>query len=327
MPNAGITGIGSYLPEKVLTNHDLEKLVETSDEWIKTRTGMSERHIAADDQAASDLSLIAARRALESAGLEAAALDAIVLATVCPDYLFPSTACVLQDKLGAVNAGGFDLSAGCAGFASSLAVADGLIKSGQCEHVLVVGVEVLSRVTNWEDRGTCVLFGDGAGAAVVSAVEEEGVLANYLRADGSGGRFLIQPAGGSANPATHETVERKMHYIHMSGGDVFKAAVRAMVEAALNVLEQAGYKPEDLDLLVPHQANIRIIEGVRKRLKVPKERAFVNIERQANTSAATIPICLDEAYRNGRLKRGDLVCTTTFGAGFTWAGNLLRWII
>ncbi len=327
MPNAGITGIGSYLPEKVLTNHDLEKLVETSDEWIKTRTGMSERHIAADDQAASDLSLIAARRALESAGLEAAALDAIVLATVCPDYLFPSTACVLQDKLGAVNAGGFDLSAGCAGFASSLAVADGLIKSGQCEHVLVVGVEVLSRVTNWEDRGTCVLFGDGAGAAVVSAVEEEGVLANYLRADGSGGRFLIQPAGGSANPATHETVERKMHYIHMSGGDVFKAAVRAMVEAALNVLEQAGYKPEDLDLLVPHQANIRIIEGVRKRLKVPKERAFVNIERQANTSAATIPICLDEAYRNGRLKRGDLVCTTTFGAGFAWAGNLLRWII
>lgn len=327
MPNAGITGIGSYLPEKVLTNHDLEKLVETSDEWIKTRTGMSERHIAADDQAASDLSLIAARRALESAGLEAAALDAIVLATVCPDYLFPSTACVLQDKLGAVNAGGFDLSAGCAGFASSLAVADGLIKSGQCEHVLVVGVEVLSRVTNWEDRGTCVLFGDGAGAAVVSAVEEEGVLANYLRADGSGGRFLIQPAGGSANPATHETVERKMHYIHMSGGDVFKAAVRAMVEAALNVLEQAGYEPEDIDLLVPHQANIRIIEGVRKRLKVPKERAFVNIERQANTSAATIPICLDEAYRNGRLKRGDLVCTTTFGAGFAWAGNLLRWII
>jgi 3-oxoacyl-[acyl-carrier-protein] synthase-3 len=327
MPNAGITGIGSYLPEKVLTNQDLEEIVETSDEWIKTRTGMSERHIAADDQAASDLSLIAARRALESAGLEAEALDAIVLATVCPDYLFPSTACVLQDKLGAVNAGGFDLSAGCAGFASSLAVADGLIKSGQCKNVLVVGVEVLSRVTNWEDRGTCVLFGDGAGAAVVSAVEEEGVLANYLRADGSGGRFLIQPAGGSANPATHETVERKMHYIHMSGGDVFKAAVRAMVEASLNVLDQAGYKPEDIDLLVPHQANIRIIEGVRKRLKVPKERAFVNIERQANTSAATIPICLDEAYRNGRLKRGDLVCTTTFGAGFTWAGNLLRWII
>lgn len=327
MPNAGITGIGSYLPEKVLTNQDLEEIVETSDEWIKTRTGMSERHIAADDQAASDLSLIAARRALESAGLEAEALDAIVLATVCPDYLFPSTACVLQDKLGAVNAGGFDLSAGCAGFASSLAVADGLIKSGQCKNVLVVGVEVLSRVTNWEDRGTCVLFGDGAGAAVVSAVEEEGVLANYLRADGSGGRFLIQPAGGSANPATHETVERKMHYIHMSGGDVFKAAVRAMVEASLNVLDQAGYKPEDIDLLVPHQANIRIIEGVRKRLKVPKERAFVNIERQANTSAATIPICLDEAYRKGRLKRGDLVCTTTFGAGFTWAGNLLRWII
>lgn len=327
MANAGIIGIGSYLPEKVLTNSDLEKVVDTSDEWIRTRTGMRERHIAAEDQSASDLAFIAAQSALETAGLAADQLDAVILATVCPDYLFPSTACVLQDKLGAKKAGAFDLSAGCAGFASAMSVADAYIKSGMMENILVVGVEVLSRFTNWEDRNTCVLFGDGAGAAVVSAVDEEGLLADFIKADGSGGPFLIQPAGGSVNPATHETVDKKMHYVHMSGQDVFKSAVRAMVEGARAVLEQAGYQSEDIDLLVPHQANIRIIEAVRKRLEVPPERAFVNIERQANTSAATIPICLDEAYRSGRLNRGDLVCTTTFGAGFAWAANLLRWII
>jgi 3-oxoacyl-[acyl-carrier-protein] synthase-3 len=242
--------------------------------------------------------------------------------------MFPSTACLVQDRLGAKNAGGFDLSAGCAGFASALSVADAYIRTGILENILVVGVEILTRITDWTDRDTCVLFGDGAGAAVVSPITEgEGILAHFLKADGSGGVHLLQPAGGSRNPATHETVEERMHYIHMSGQDVFKGAVRAMVEAAREVIEKAGYTPEDVDLLVPHQANIRIIEAVRKRLNIPPERAFVNIQRQANTSAATVPVCLEQAYREGRLQKGDLVCTTTFGAGFTWAANLLRWCI
>lgn len=324
---AGITGTGSYLPEKILNNFDLEKIVDTSDEWIKTRTGMWERHVIADDQATSDLAYNASTAALEMAGIDPLTLDTIIVATVTSDYIFPATACLLQDRLGAKNAGGFDLSAGCAGFASALSVADAYIRSGMMENILVVGVDTLTRITDWTDRD-CVLFGDGAGAVVVTPVPEgEGILANFIKVDGSGGGHLIQPGGGSRHPASHETVEKRMHCIRMSGQDVFKGAVRGMVEGALAVLEKAGYCADDVDLLVPHQANIRIIEAVRKRLKIPPERAFVNIERQANTSAATIPICLEEAHRTGRLKKGDLVCTTAFGAGFAWAANLLRWRI
>ncbi|MCK4594512.1 ketoacyl-ACP synthase III [bacterium] len=324
---AGIVGVGAYLPEKVLNNLDLEKIVDTSDEWIRTRTGMWERHVIADDQAASDLAYNASKPALEMAGLDTLDLDAIIVATVTSDYLFPATACLLQDRLGAKNAGGFDLSAGCAGFASALSVADAYIRSGMMENLLVLGVDVLTRITDWTDRD-CVLFGDGAGAVVLTPVPEgEGILASFLKVDGGGGVHLIQPGGGSRHPASHETVEKRMHYIHMSGQDVFKGAVRGMVEAALAVLEKAGYTPDDVNLLVPHQANIRIIEAVRKRLKIPPERAFVNIERQANTSAATIPVGFEEAHRTGRLKKGDLVCTTAFGAGFAWAANLLRWCI
>jgi 3-oxoacyl-[acyl-carrier-protein] synthase-3 len=326
--SAGIVGVGSYLPEKVLNNLDLEKMVDTSDEWIKTRTGMWERHIIGDDEASSDMSFNAAQAALEMSGLDPLALDAVIVATVTPDYAFPATACLVQDRLGARNAGGFDLSAGCAGFASALSVADAYIRTGILTNVMVVGVETLTRITDWTDRDTCVLFGDGAGAVVVSPVAEgEGILAHFLKADGGSGMQLYQPAGGSRNPATHETVDKRMHYIHMSGQDVFKGAVRAMVEGAQAVIQKAGCTEEDVDLLVPHQANLRIIEAVRKRLDIPPERAFVNIGRQANTSAATLPICFEEAYRTGRLKKGDLVCTTTFGAGFAWAANLLRWCI
>ncbi len=320
--------MGAYLPEKILNNFDLEKIVDTSDEWIKTRTGMWERHIIADDEASSDMAYNASKDALEMAGMDPSALDVIIVATVTPDYRFPVTACLLQDRLGAKNTGGFDLSVGCTGFSSALSVADACIRSGIMENVLVVGVETLTRITDWTDRDTCVLFGDGAGAVVVKSVPEgEGILANFIKADGGGGMYLHQPGGGSRHPASHETVEKRMHYVHMSGQDVFKYAVRGMVEGALVVLEKADYAPEDVDLLVPHQANIRIIEAVRKRLKIPSERAFVNIERQANTSSATIPVCLEEAHRTGRLKRGDLVCITTFGAGFAWAANLLRWCI
>ncbi|MCD4733795.1 ketoacyl-ACP synthase III [bacterium] len=324
--HSGIVGVGSYLPEKILTNFDLEKIVDTSDEWIRTRTGIEERHIAADDEATSDLSYNAAKEALEMSGIKPEELDMIIVGTVGPDYAFPATAALVAHRLGAKNAVGFDLEAACAAFVTGLTVGDGMIRSGLMKNVLVIGVELLTRISDFTDRNTCVLFGDGAGAAVLAPVAEgEGLLAHFLKSNGAGGEFLIQPGGGTRNPATRETVEKRMHYVHMDGQEVYKNAVRGMVEAAKSVIEQAGYTSNDVDLLVPHQANIRIMEAVRKRLKIPAEKTVINIAKMANTSSATIPICLADAVKEGRLKKGDLVLTTTFGAGFTWGANLIRW--
>lgn len=323
---AGILGMGYYVPDKVLTNYDLEKMVDTNNEWIVDRTGIKNRHIAAPEQATSDLALIAAERALADANVTAEDIDCVIVATETPDTKFPSTACLLQDMLGAKNAAAFDLSAGCSGFVYALSVANGLIVSGMYKHILVVGAETLSRILNWEDRNTCVLFGDGAGAAVVGEVEEGyGIIGFDMGADGSGGPYLIQPAGGSRKPASHETVEAHEHSVHMDGSEVFKFAVKIMASTSLRVLEKSGLKSEDVDLLIPHQANIRIINSAAKRLNLPKEKVFVNVDKYGNTSAASIPIALCEARDQGLLEKGKNVILVGFGAGLTWAAIALKW--
>lgn len=322
----GILGIGHYVPEKIVTNFDLEKIVDTSDEWITERTGIKQRHIAAPGQATSDMSLIAAQRALADAGVAAEELDLVILATASPDHAFPSTACLVQDRLGAKNAAAFDLSAGCSGFVYSLGVASQMVKSGLYNKILIIGAETLSSIINWQDRNTCVLFGDGAGAAVVGEVEEGyGVLGIDLGADGSGGKYLFQPAGGSRKPASEETVANHEHTIHMNGPEVFKFAIQILGKTAKKALAKAGMKPEELDLLVPHQANLRIITSAAKRLKMPMEKVWVNVDKYANTSAASIPIALCEAQSAGALKKGDNVLLAGFGAGLTWASIVLKW--
>lgn len=322
----GIIGTGSCLPEKILTNHDLEKIVDTSDEWIRTRTGIRERRVAGDDTAASDLSVTAAERALATAGVSPEELDLIIVATVTPDNLFPSTACLVQERLGAQKAAAFDLSAGCTGFLYALGVGQQFIASGTYEKVLVIGVDLLTKIINWQDRSTCVLFGDGAGAVVLApAPPGEGILSLYLGADGSGGPLLIMPAGGSRLPASLETVNRKLHTIQMQGSEVFKFAVRIMGEASLIALEKAGLKKEEVDLLIPHQANIRIIEAALKRLGLPPEKVYVNLDHYGNMSSASVPVALDEARREGKLKRGDKVVLVSFGAGLTWGAAVVRW--
>jgi 3-oxoacyl-(acyl-carrier-protein) synthase III len=325
--SSGIIGIGSYVPEKILTNHDLEKMVDTSDEWITTRTGIKERHIVADDQAASDLATIAALRALEDASIGTADIDLIIVSTNSPDYMnFPATACVVQDNIGAAKAAAFDVEAGCSGFIYAVTIADQFIKTGMYKNVLVVATEIMSKITNWDDRETCVLFGDGAAAVLLSRVEEGlGISSSFLGADGSGGKYLLLPAGGSRKPASYETVEKKLHTIHMDGKEVFKFAVRVMGEAALKALDIAGLKPEDVDIFIPHQANIRIIDAAMKRLNLSKEKVYVNIDRFGNTSSASIPIALDELYRNGKLKKGDCILLTAFGTGLTYASMTMRW--
>lgn len=326
LKRAGIIGTGSYLPEKVLTNEDLEKMVDTSDEWIRTRTGIQERRVAREEEAASDLSLKASERALESAGVRAEEIELIIVATVTPDTLFPATACLVQDRLGARNAACFDLSAGCTGFLYALGVAQQFVACGTYQKVLVIGVDVLTKIINWEDRSTCVLFGDGAGAVVVAPVpEEEGILSLYLGSDGSGGPLLVMPAGGSRLPASHDTVERKLHTIHMQGSEVFKFAVRIMGEASLKALEQAGLTKEDINLLIPHQANMRIVEAGMKRLGLPPEKVYVNLDRYGNMSSASIPVALDEAQKQGKLARGDNILLVSFGAGLTWGAAVVRW--
>ncbi len=322
---ASIAGIGSYVPEKVLTNLDLEKMVDTSDEWITTRSGIKERHIAADDQAASDLSLIAAQRALKSAGLKAKDIGAIIVGTATPDMLFPSTACLVQTKIGAPRVISFDISAGCTGFLYTIAIAESFVKNGY-DNILVIGVDILSKITDYTDRTTCVLFGDGAGAAIIKkSGDDHGILSSYFAADGASWSLLHQPGGGTRNPATHETVEKRLHYIKMQGNEVFKVAVRAMSEAAVKTLERANVPASDLALLIPHQANIRIIEASAKRLNLPMEKVLVNIDRHGNTSAASIPIALDQAIQEGRVQKGDLILMIAFGAGFTWGGVLFRY--
>jgi 3-oxoacyl-[acyl-carrier-protein] synthase-3 len=324
---AAFLGVGHFAPEKVLTNFDLEKIVDTSDEWIVERTGVRERRIVTDEQAASDLAIPAAKKALEQAGTAPEEIDLVILGTVTPDYFFPSTACIVQDAIGAKNAAGFDMLAGCSAFIYSCNIASQFIENGRYGRVLVVGVETLTKLMDMTDRNTCVLFGDGAGAAVLGPTEGDGgILATHMKADGSLGYLLRMPGGGSRQPPTHESLDERLHYIKMAGREVFKHAVRSMCESALYVLDAAGYKGEDVDLLVPHQANWRIMSAVADRLKIPHEKVFVNLDKYGNTSAASIPIALSEAIEEGRIKSGDLVLNVAFGAGFTWAANLVRWI-
>ncbi len=323
-----IVGWGMYVPDKVLTNDDLAKIVDTSDEWIRARTGIRERRIVSDpSESTSTLATRAARAALEKAGLSPTALDMIIVATSSPDHLFPATACIVQDALGAVNAGAFDLSAACSGFVYGMAMAHGLIVSGQADTVMVIGAEVLSRLTDWSDRNTCVLFGDGAGAIIMQASEQPGgFIASDLGADGSGASLLSLPAGGSRLPASEETVRNGQHYIKMDGRAVFRFATRVMAESTRRVVEKAGLTLDDIALIIPHQANSRIIESsVIKQLKYPKEKVFVNLDRYGNTSTASIPIALVEAVEQGRIRPGDYVVLVGFGGGLTWAAALIQW--
>jgi 3-oxoacyl-[acyl-carrier-protein] synthase-3 len=322
----GVIGTGKYVPEKILTNSDLEKMVDTNDEWIVSRTGIKERHIAAPDQATSDLAYEAAVKALESAGMTGSDLDLIIVATITPDSSFPSTACILQDKLGAKGAAAFDLSAACSGFVYGLATATSFIKSGMYNNALVIGADCLSRITDYTDRNTCVLFGDGAGAVIVGEVPEgRGFKSFDLGAEGAGGSLLQMEGGGSRLPASVETVENKKHYIYMNGREVFKFAVRVMGTATVEVLRKAGLERTDVDLFVPHQANIRIIQSAMQRLELPEEKVVVNVDKYANTSAASIPLALVEAAEEGRMKAGDTVLMVGFGGGLTWGASVLVW--
>ena len=321
-----ITGTGMYVPEKILTNKDLEKMVDTSDEWITTRSGIKERHITAPDETTADMGVIAGRRAVKDAGLTVKDIDMVLVATSTPDTIFPSTATWVQKGLKADHAPAFDLSAGCTGFLYGMIVAEGLILAGSARRVLLVGAECLSKVTNWKDRNTCVLFGDGAAAAVLEkSGDESGMLSSYWKADGNLGELLILPGGGVLNPASHETVDEGLHYVKMKGNEVFKHAVKRMGEAALMALKKAGIKREDIDYLIPHQANMRIIQATGRRLKLPEEKVFFNIHKYGNMSVATIPIGLHELKVEGKLKKGSDIVMVAFGAGFTWASVVYRW--
>jgi 3-oxoacyl-[acyl-carrier-protein] synthase-3 len=325
--HATITGTGSYLPERVITNFDIEKMVNTSDEWILQRTGIRERRIAEDDVATSDLCVRAARWAIKNAHINPLDIQMILVATVTPDTFFPSTACYVQKGIGAKNASAMDISAACAGFLYGLDLADGMIRSGRYDTILVIGGEIFNKIVDWNDRGTCVLFGDGAGAAVVQATDEpKGILASYIGSDGDYADIdlLGIPAGGSRMPVTQEVIDQKLDKIQMNGREVFKLGVRLMPEAAQRVLREANVSIEEIDLLIPHQANLRIIEAVGERLGVPREKVYINVDKYGNTSAATVIIALDEAIREGRAKPGDLLLLVTFGAGLTWGSTLLQ---
>ncbi len=324
--NVGIIGTGSYVPEKILTNKDLENMMDTSDEWITTRTGIKERRIAREDESTSDMSYEAALKALEDAGVKPEELDLIIVASVTPDMAFPATACLIQDRLGAKKAGAFDLEAGCSGFVYGLSVGWQFVATGLYDKVLVVGAETLSRIINWDDRNTAVLFGDGAGAAVLAPVDEPGILSCELGSRGDGGELLKMEAGGSRTPASLDTVRQKKHSIYMAGNEVYKFAVRIMGEASLRVIEKAGLSKEDIDYFIPHQANIRIIDSARKRLGLPKEKVFVNLDKYGNTSSASVAIALDEAVKENKISKGDNIVLVSFGAGLTWAAIALRWI-
>jgi 3-oxoacyl-[acyl-carrier-protein] synthase III len=328
MLRARITGTGSSLPDKILTNQDLERMVDTSDEWITSRTGIKQRRIAVEGEFTSTFAVEASRRALAMAGVKAEELDLIILGTVTPDFPFPATACIVQHEIGAVNAAAFDLSAACSGFIFGLSIADKYIRTGEAKKVLVIGAEVLSRVVDWTDRNTCILFGDGSGAAVIEVSEgESGLLSTHIFSNGSFWNTLYQPGCGNRNPATSErTIAERLFYIKMEGNDVFKHAVRAMEEAACAALTANGMTPSDVSLLIPHQANRRIIDATARRLGIrEEERIFINLHNYGNTSSASIPISLDEANRSGRMKAGDIVLLDAFGGGFTYGSALMRW--
>lgn len=328
IPKSRIVGTGRYLPEKVLTNFELEKLVDTSNDWIIERTGIRERHVAADHEASSDMASEAARRALKSAGITAKDIDLIIVSTVTPDMPLPATAMFVQQNIGArPDCPGFDLSAACAGFIYGLSLADSMIKSGSAKYVLLCGVELLTRVMNWKDRTTCVLFGDGAGAVVVGPAADDGrgILSTHLYADGSLASALCIPAGGSRLPNTPGTLEQGKHLVHMVGKDVFKFAVKALASASNTAIEHNGLRAQDIHRVVPHQANIRIIEGVSKRCGIPMERFFINIDRIGNTSSASIPIALDEALEAGAIEPGNNIVFCALGGGIAWGSALVRW--
>ncbi|HQR45926.1 MAG TPA: beta-ketoacyl-ACP synthase III [Thermoanaerobaculia bacterium] len=327
MFHATIAGTGAAVPSRVLTNADLERLVETNDEWIRTRTGISERRQAADGEVLSDFAVAAAQKALEAAQVHPRELDAVILATVSPDQLVPSAACLVQQKLGAKKAAAWDQNAGCSGWLYGLHVADGLIQSAKAKNILLVGAEFLTRFTDYTDRATCILFGDGAGATVLKATKaDHGVLATTIRCDGEGAQYISMPGGGSnAPPNRPETLGQGLPYIKMMGGETFKVAVRTMTDVCREVLKESGFTSADVQWLIPHQANDRIIRAVGERLEIPPDRCVVNISRYGNTSAASIPLALDEYVREGRIKRGDLILFAAFGAGLTWGAALVRW--
>jgi len=328
LQRAKIISTGSHFPEKVLTNRDLEKMVDTSDEWITERTGIKERRIAAPGESASDFACEAASKALKDAGLKPADLDLILVGTVTGDMPFPSTACIVQSRLGAKNAAAFDLNAACSGFLFALSVGNAYILSGSAKKVLVIGAEVLTKFMDWEDRSTCVLFGDGAGAVVIAPTrEDEGILSVDIHSDGSLGEILMLPGGGSKHPPSEETLKKRLHCIKMRGNETFKVAVKTLENIAVETLKKNKVKPSELSLLIPHQANLRIIQATAARLKLPMDRVLVNLERFGNTSAASIPIALDEAARTRRIRKGDYVLMEAFGGGLTWASALLKWAV
>jgi len=317
---------GSYLPEKILTNFDLEKMVDTSDEWIRTRTGIVERRIAPKDMATSDLVTEAAKDALKNANLSPQDIDCIIVATVTPDNFYPSTACWVQKNFGIKNFPAFDIEAACSGFLYGLILSRGLLKTGAATRILLSGAETMSRAVNWDDRDTCVLFGDGAGVCILeNSTDDSDILSYDWGADGTIGDLLVRPAGGSRMPPTHETIDKKLHGVFMKGNEVFKHAIRWMQKSAINALEKANLTPDDIDLYIPHQANLRIIEATIKRVGIPREKTVVTIDKYGNVSAATIPLALDYAVKNGRIKRGDIILMNGFGGGFTWGSVVIRW--
>lgn len=325
MKAVGIIGVGKYVPKKILTNRDLEKMVDTSGEWIVTRTGIRERRLAGKNEVTSDMGIRAASDALRNARLKAQDIELIITATTTADMPFPATSCIIQKGLGARKAACFDISAACAGFVYGLVIAQQFVARGVYRNVLLIGAEKTSTIVDWHDRNTCVLFGDGAGAAVVAPVKRGGILSNHLGSDGQAGGLLMLPAGGSAHPASHETIDKKMHYIKMQGNELFKLAVKMMAEAAQKALKQAGLSCKDIDCFIPHQANMRIILAAAKKLGLDVNKIYMNIEKYGNMSSASTIVALCEAVKSGRIKKGDIVVLDAFGAGLVWGACVIRW--
>jgi 3-oxoacyl-[acyl-carrier-protein] synthase-3 len=321
----GIIGVGSYLPRRILTNRDLEKMVDTSDEWITTRTGIKQRRLASKDEATSDLAARAAKEALREAHLEPERVELIIVATITPDMSFPSTACFVQKAIGAKRAACFDIGAACAGFVYGIIIAQQFIACGTYNNALVIGAEILSSITDWQDRNTCVLFGDGAGACVVGPVKEGGIISTYIGSDGTSGELLMLPAGGSRNPASHRTVDARLHYIKMKGNELFKLAVKIMADAANRVLAQCGLSCDDVDCVIPHQANVRILNAMAKKIGLDPKKIYLNIDRYGNMSSASTATALCEAVREERIKKGDIVLLDAFGGGLAWGACVIQW--